>query len=158
MLASQVEIQQASLSTYDQHSTVWYVQRLSTVDEIRAVIEAVRQRMAVIGYSPKQLASAWLALEEGVCNAIKHGHGHDPAKIVEVRFGVRSDHVLFEVEDEGPGFDPAQVPDPTAPENLERTSGRGLLLIRHYTAWMRYNRRGNCLTFCIRLSADESTH
>ena len=53
-----------------------------------------------------------------------------------------------EVEDEGEGFDRSSVPDPLAPENLERSSGRGLLLMRHYLTWMGYNARGNCVRLC----------
>jgi serine/threonine-protein kinase RsbW len=56
--------------------------------------------------------------------------------------------MLVEVEDEGPGFDPGQVPDPTAPENWDKPSGRGLLLMRHFTTWMRYHGRGNRVTLC----------
>jgi serine/threonine-protein kinase RsbW len=157
MVASQVETP-GLLAMDGHHQTEWFVQRLSTLDEIRPVIESILEQMAGLGYSPKKIAGTWLALEEAICNAIKHGHQLDPGKIVEVRFGVRSEHVLLEVEDEGPGFDPAQVPDPTAPENLERASGRGLLLIRHYSAWLRYNRRGNCLTFCVRLGKYACPH
>jgi serine/threonine-protein kinase RsbW len=54
--------------------------------------------------------------------------------------------VLAEVEDEGPGFNPAVVPDPTLPENLEQTGGRGLLLMRHYMSWVHYSERGNHVT------------
>jgi len=54
--------------------------------------------------------------------------------------------VLAEVEDEGPGFDPGGVADPTAAENRERTDGRGLLLMRHYMTWVRFSARGNRVT------------
>jgi serine/threonine-protein kinase RsbW len=52
---------------------------------------------------------------------------------------------MLAVEDQGPGFDPGSVPDPTLEENLERGSGRGLLLIRAYMASVRYNASGNRL-------------
>src|SRR5262249_43293465 len=89
-----------------------------------------------------------LALEEAIVNAVKHGNGYDPAKRVQVRYSVSAERVLAEVEDQGTGFDPARVPDPTAPENLERSCGRGLFLIRAYVTWVRYNERGNCITLC----------
>lgn len=130
----------------------WCVKYLSSVQEMAAVIEAVVTVMAAMGYPPKDVFGTRLALEEAICNAIKHGHQHDPTKIVEVRYCIRAAHFVLEVEDQGPGFDPSQVPDPTALENLERPCGRGLLLIGYYAAWMRHNRKGNCVTFCIRPS------
>jgi serine/threonine-protein kinase RsbW len=50
------------------------------------------------------------------------------------------------ITDEGPGFDPADVPDPTAVENLERPCGRGLMLMRHYMNEVAYSERGNTVT------------
>ncbi len=95
----------------------------------------------------------WLALEEAILNGLQHGNLGDRTKRVRVRYRLGPDAVLAEVEDEGPGFDPTRVPDPTAPENLEKPSGRGLLLIRHYTTWHCYHGRGNRLTLCRHRSA-----
>jgi serine/threonine-protein kinase RsbW len=108
--------------------------------------------MAGQGYSAKDVFGVRLALEEAVVNSIKHGHQYDPTKQAEVRYRVNHEHVLVEVEDQGPGFDPSQVPDPTAPENLERSSGRGLFLMHRYATWVRYNQKGNCVTLCKRPS------
>ena len=128
----------------------WHSICLSSINEMASVIDAVLTVLAELGYPPKDIfGRARLALEEAICNAIKHGHQHDPTKVVEVRYCIRADHFLLEVEDQGRGFDPAQVPNATAAENLERPCGRGLLLMRHYAAWVRYNREGNCVTFCI---------
>lgn len=133
----------------DQHDD-WRIKCLSSVNEIAVVIDAVVTDMAKLGYSDQDIFGVRLALEEAVCNAIMHGHQVDPTKIVEVRYRVRADdHFMVEVKDQGPGFEPAQVPDALAPENLERPSGRGLFLMRHYAAWVRHNRKGNCVTFCI---------
>ena len=63
------------------------------------------------------------------------------------------DSVLAEVEDEGPGFKPEEVPDPLALENLERSSGRGLFLMRSYMTWVRHNERGNEVTMIRRAEA-----
>jgi serine/threonine-protein kinase RsbW len=130
----------------------WHVKCLSSIQEMSQVIEAVVAAMTGLEYLPKDIFGTRLALEEAICNAIKHGHQHDPTKVVEVRYFIRADHLLLEVEDQGPGFDPSQVPDATAAENLQRPCGRGLLLMRHYAAWVRHNRTGNCVTFCIRSS------
>jgi serine/threonine-protein kinase RsbW len=133
----------------------WSFHCLSSVQEMAQVIEAVVTIMAELGYSPEDIFGARLALEEAICNAIKHGHQHDSTKVVEVRYCIRGDHCLVEVEDQGRGFDPAQIPDATTAENLERPCGRGLLLIRHYAAWMYHNPEGNCVTFCTCPSAPQ---
>jgi serine/threonine-protein kinase RsbW len=93
-----------------------------------------------------------LALEEALVNAVKHGNKGDATKRVRVRYQVTAAGVLVEVEDDGTGFDPLKVPDPCAPENLERLSGRGLLLMRSYMTWVRFNPCGNCVTLYERRS------
>jgi serine/threonine-protein kinase RsbW len=127
----------------------WYFNCLSSVQEMGVVIEEVVTAMAEQGYPPKDIFGTRLALEEAISNAIKHGHQYDPTKVVEIRYRILADQFLVEVKDLGAGFDPLQIPDATAPENWERPCGRGLLLMLHYTAWVRYNREGNCVTFCI---------
>jgi CheY-like chemotaxis protein len=89
-----------------------------------------------------------LAMEEAIVNAVRHGNRDDPARRVRLRWHVNRERALVEVEDEGEGFDPQHLPDPCAPENLERPGGRGVLLMRSYTSWLRYNPRGNRVTLC----------
>ncbi|MGH7171747.1 MAG: ATP-binding protein, partial [Gemmataceae bacterium] len=88
------------------------------------------------------------ALEEALVNAIKHGHKFDPSKEVQLRYYLTAECLLAEIEDQGCGFKPEDVPNPFAPENLERPSGRGLLLMQNYMTWVRYNDAGNCVTMC----------
>jgi serine/threonine-protein kinase RsbW len=77
-----------------------------------------------------------VAVRESVINAIKHGNGHDEEKHVHVEFTVLSEGsppgVAIRVRDEGCGFDPATLPDPLAPENILKASGRGIFLIRSF--------------------------
>jgi serine/threonine-protein kinase RsbW len=87
-----------------------------------------------------------MAMEEALCNAIKHGNRWDRDKKVHVCYRVRADRFEAWVRDEGPGFDPSAVPDPTAHENLERPCGRGLMLMRHYLTEMSYSNRGNSVS------------
>jgi serine/threonine-protein kinase RsbW len=84
-----------------------------------------------------------LALEEALVNAIKHGNQMDRSKKVHVAYRVTAERFDIRIVDEGPGFDPEDVPDPTAPENLERPCGRGLLLMRHYMNHIEYVHPGN---------------
>ena len=116
--------------------------------EIGRVADAVVAAMDAAGYPDRDRFAVRLALEEAVANAVKHGHQGDPAKRVRVCYQVRPDRVLVEVEDQGAGFDPRRVPDPRDPENLDKPSGRGLLLMRSYTTWLRFNARGNRVTLC----------
>ena len=88
-----------------------------------------------------------LSLHEALMNAFKHGHKELPASVpITLHFVVDDAKVLMEIEDQGPGFNPDDVPDPTLEENIERGSGRGLLLIKAYMSKVEYNKRGNKLT------------
>ena len=73
-----------------------------------------------------------LALEEAVTNAYRHGHGSDPDRPISIAVLRDCNDLIVEVVDTGDGLDPSSVPDPRSPEGLERTSGRGLLLIRAF--------------------------
>jgi serine/threonine-protein kinase RsbW len=85
------------------------------------------------GLYEDQLYEVSVAVREGVVNAIKHGNKHDIAKRVIVEFSVEpKDHMTVRVKDDGPGFDPEDIPDPLAPENIMKGSGRGILFMRNY--------------------------
>jgi serine/threonine-protein kinase RsbW len=83
-------------------------------------------------------AQQWvsIAIRESVINAIKHGNRNDASKRVGVEFSTNSDgggsQLMVCVRDQGEGFDAAAVPDPLAPENLLKSSGRGMLIIRNF--------------------------
>ena len=123
-----------------------------TASDLPAVLNGAAAAMAWHGYAAKDVFGVRLALEEALVNALKHGHGYDPAKRALVRYRVTRQHVLAEVVDQGPGFDPSEVADALSPEGLGRSCGRGLLLMRHYLTWVRYNRTGNRVTLCKRRS------
>jgi len=89
------------------------------------------------------------ALAEALANAILYGNGQDPTKHVQVRVETAPDAVRLHVSDEGGGFDPTGLPDPTSPDNLEREDGRGLFVMQHLVDDVTFNAKGNaiCLTF-----------
>jgi serine/threonine-protein kinase RsbW len=128
--------------------TPWCRATVSCPREVVPAVEAVVAAMADEGYAERDLFSMRLALEEALVNAVKHGNRGDPSLRVNVRSWVGPDEALVEVEDEGPGFDRGGVPDPIAPENLGRSCGRGLLLMRTYMDWVRHSGPGNCVTLC----------
>jgi serine/threonine-protein kinase RsbW len=86
-----------------------------------------------------------IALEEALINAIKHGNRMDPQKKVHVEAHIKSDRAEITIEDEGPGFDRTTIPDPTAEENLQKCSGRGILLIEAYMTNVTWDRNGRRL-------------
>jgi serine/threonine-protein kinase RsbW len=90
-------------------------------------------------YSEGSRFAVRLAVEEAVTNAIKHGNRLDPRKTISIGMDVDSRQVEITVADQGSGFDPASVPDPTTQENLEKPSGRGIMLMRAYMDQVQYN-------------------
>jgi serine/threonine-protein kinase RsbW len=126
----------------------WQTRILHTSEEIIPAIEDILSTLQSTGYCEKEIFAIRLALEEALVNAIKHGHKGDPSKKVQLRYHLTTECLLAEIEDQGPGFNPEDVSDPFAPENLERPSGRGLLLMQHYMTWVRFNDAGNCVTMC----------
>lgn len=94
------------------------------------------------GYSNASAFAIRLALEEGLNNAIKHGNRMAREKKVEVAFEIDADQVAITITDEGPGFNPGVIPDPTADENLEKPSGRGIMLMRAYMDEVQYDYQG----------------
>ena len=94
-------------------------------------------------WSQRDVFGVHLALEEAVVNAIKHGNGEDPEKKVQVECKISRRRCWILVEDEGPGFNPEEVPDCTLDENLDKPSGRGLKLMRNFMSLIEYNECGN---------------
>jgi len=89
-------------------------------------------------------------LAEALANAITYGNREDPTKKVEVRVEARSEFIRVTVTDSGEGFDPSVVPDPTAPEGVEREFGRGLFVIRHLVDAVDFNAKGNAVCLTLR--------
>jgi serine/threonine-protein kinase RsbW len=116
--------------------------------EARYVQEAIVEALQSHRYGERDIFGIKLALEEALVNAIKHGNQLDRSKRVRIAYHVGPDRFDCLVADEGPGFDPGDVPDPTAAENLERPCGRGLMLMRHYMTAVDYNNRGNAVSMC----------
>lgn len=113
--------------------------------ESRIVQDRIIDAVQAQNYSDNDLFAIKLALEEAMINAIKHGNRLDPTKSVKVTAKVTHDQVEITVEDEGDGFDRADVPDPTDPANLEKSSGRGILLIEAYMTSAEWSNRGRTL-------------
>lgn len=127
-------------------ATVAELSIASDLAEARRVQEEIEEALISAKYSDRDIFSIKLALEEALVNAIKHGNQMDPDKKVVVWYSIATDRFDVKITDDGPGFNPQEVPDPTAPENLERPCGRGLLLIRNFMTEVTYQGRGNIVT------------
>lgn len=97
------------------------------------------------GYSEAASFAIRLALEEALVNGFRHGNKGSPDKQVTVDCTIDKRGLTLEVTDEGEGFDPASVPDPTAEENIEIPSGRGIMLMRAYMTSVEFLPPGNRL-------------
>ena len=109
----------------------------------RIIMEDLLEQLGLHGWSPSDTFAIHLAAEEAIVNAIVHGNKLDAAKRVHVRCHVSSEVARIEVADEGPGFDPAAVPDCRDEERLEAPGGRGVMLMRTFMTRIEYNDRGN---------------
>ncbi len=111
--------------------------------EARRVQDEIERLLRLHDASEKDIFGIRLALEEALVNAIKHGNQMDRSKKVTILSVVQPERIDIHITDEGNGFDPGDVPDPTAIENIERPCGRGLMLMRHYMNEVTFAGRGN---------------
>ncbi|MGF1634208.1 MAG: ATP-binding protein [Phycisphaerae bacterium] len=122
----------------------------STFDAGREVQEEILAAAARHGFGEETGFGLKLALEEGLINAIKHGNKLAADKQVTVEADFRPNAVRIGIEDQGPGFDRNKVPDPTLEENLEKCSGRGILLMEAYMDEVNWDREGRRVTLIKR--------
>lgn len=114
----------------------------SDFSQSREVQQQIMAEIEKLGYCDAARFAIKLALEEAVVNAIKHGNKFDETKRVFVSAEISRQQARITVEDQGPGFDRTCVPDPRCDENLEKCSGRGILLIEAYMNQVEWSNRG----------------
>lgn len=116
------------------------------VDSAKGSLDELLATLRGMSWDEQSLFAVHLAVEEALMNAIKHGNQYDRAKQVDVHYQASIREVFIRIRDEGPGFNPEEVPDPTADENLDATSGRGLMLMRSFMTSVEHNTEGNQVT------------
>ena len=104
----------------------------STLDSVDIAEEAVLKEAQELGFDEDNLHEIGMAVRECMVNAVVHGNRYNARKKVHAMIQRTSDRLSIVIQDEGDGFDMAELPDPLADENLLRHSGRGLLLIQAY--------------------------
>lgn len=123
----------------------------TALDVVEEAVDLIARHCLALGLAARAARfNLRVALSEALSNAIIYGNRLDRRKYVDVRVLATSSHLAVQVCDQGDGFDPSGVPDPTVPERRELQDGRGLFLIRQLVDEVRFNDRGNVICMILR--------
>ncbi len=127
---------------------------LELPNDVRAIEDAVeylvdRSLAAGFGDGDRLRLNLRVSVTEALANAMEKGNRQDPGKRVRLEARLRPDRIVVRVTDEGGGFDPATVPDPTLPEHRSLSTGRGIFLIRSLMDAVEFNALGNSITMVL---------
>jgi serine/threonine-protein kinase RsbW len=118
----------------------------SRMKNLRIIETAIDEMTGAIGISQDNYGKILVATLEAVNNAITHGNKAYAQKMVDVEIEYDNNEIKITVTDEGDGFDPKKIPDPTMPENIEELSGRGVFLMTKLADAINFNEKGNSVT------------
>ncbi len=124
----------------------------STHQEIERVEELLLALQKKLGFNDELFARLQLTVSEAATNSLIHGNKLNPEKAITIRAFEQEGKLIFEIKDEGKGFEPKEIPDPTAEENLLKTGGRGLFLMKEYADKVQYLENGTKLRLEFSLS------
>ena len=127
--------------------------RFEMLDVVQTVLT---QLCKIVGFEDETTHYLAVAVRESVVNAMKHGNGQDESKRVHVEFILQDDSLEVRVQDEGEGFEPEEVPNPLAPENLLKAYGRGIFFMKQFMDEVSYSfpsRGGTVVRMLKRLPA-----
>ena len=131
------------------NQTVELMSKPESLTIVERMIDDVRNRYQV---SEDMFGNMLVAITEAVTNAIYHGNKSDPSKKVHVSCAHAQNAIVFTIADEGNGFDYYNLPDPTAPENLEKECGRGIFLMKHLTDQLIFSENGRVVELNFKLA------
>jgi serine/threonine-protein kinase RsbW len=114
----------------------------SKIENLREVEKIIDELSAQHELGTEVYGNVLIACLEAVNNAISHGNKLDPEKKVEVKFSIKDSRLTIITKDEGNGFDYENVPDPTAPENIENVDGRGIFLMKQLSDGLVFHENG----------------
>ena len=104
----------------------------STLETVDSAEQAASRIASEAGFGDDEVMRIAMAVREAAVNAVLHGNAYDPGKKVSLAFERIGADLIITIRDQGKGLDPDKIPDPLAPENLLKTSGRGIFLIRSF--------------------------
>lgn len=114
----------------------------SKIENLRKVEKLIDEFSAEYNINTDIYGNILIAVLEAANNAILHGNKLQESKIVNIELNLGNDKINFKIEDEGEGFDYKNVPDPTAPENIENVNGRGIFLMEKLSDKLEFTRNG----------------
>ena len=117
----------------------------SCVSAIESLCRELLDDVKTCGFDEDGVFAIHLAMEEAFVNAVRHGNKADEQRCISVECFITPEKFDISISDEGSGFAPKTVPDPRCEENLYKSSGRGLLLMRSYMDVVEHNDVGNCV-------------
>lgn len=131
-----------------------HLQIASQPDNLRLVEKTIDEVTSELGISQDYYGKIMVSTMEGVNNAITHGNKQIAAKLVDIEIKYQRKELKVKISDEGDGFKPEDVPDPTTPENREELNGRGIFLMSHLADKIRYSRKGTQVTMTFKNIVD----
>ena len=104
----------------------------STLESVNKAAEMADKAASQAGFDEDARGGISMAVREAMINAVMHGNGYSPDKRVKLSFEQSGDNLVITIKDEGAGMNPDNIPDPLAPENIMKQSGRGIFLMRAF--------------------------
>lgn len=132
------------------------IQIPSLIENIRVIESFIDNSKEEFEFEDDIYGNIMVAVTESVNNAIRHGNKFDKDKYVYLTLQIEDNKLLFEVEDEGAGFDYEQLADPTAPENLENPGGRGIFLMRHLCDEVNFDETGRKVQLIFNIASTQN--
>lgn len=123
----------------------------SDLNNVRIVEKAIDEVTSDMRISQENYGKILVSTLEAVNNAILHGNNSNPEKIVSVAITYSNKNLKIKVRDEGQGFKPEEVPDPTTPANIESLNGRGVYLMSKLADKIEYSKKGNTVTMTFKI-------
>jgi serine/threonine-protein kinase RsbW len=127
------------LNIYQMEKNICISSKIENLREVEKIIDELTARHDL---GAEVYGNVLIASLEAVNNAITHGNLLNPEKMVEVKFILRDNKLIIITKDQGSGFDYENIPDPTAPENIENVDGRGIFLMRQLSDELTFHENG----------------
>ncbi|MEW5846854.1 MAG: ATP-binding protein [Bacteroidota bacterium] len=119
--------------------TITIPSKLEQISLIEKTIDEITEKLTI---TPDVYGKILIAAIEGVNNAIVHGNKLDESKTVKINIKICDKKICITITDQGNGFDPTKIPDPTIPENIENISGRGVFLMKKLSDEITFENNG----------------